>query len=95
MRFRLLIGLFMVAAVITACQGPPPTVIYIVISPTPDGTEVASSLAAATPKCSQEVATSASGDAQQPSSTATANISPIRQPQRADQHFDTAAANPG
>jgi len=71
MRFRLLVGLFLVIAVITACQGPPPTVIYIVISPTPDGTEVASNQNASTPEPTELVAILPTATLEHPSSTAT------------------------
>jgi hypothetical protein len=71
MRFRLLVGFFLVIAVITACSGPPPTVIYIVISPTPDGTEVASNPILATPESSEVVASVPTATLEQPSSTAT------------------------
>jgi hypothetical protein len=73
MRFRLLVGLFMVAAVIAGCAGPPPTVIYIVISPTPaDVTEVASTPSAAPSESSQAVAALPTATVAQPSLTATA-----------------------
>lgn len=39
MRFRLVFGLFALVMMIAACQGPPPTVIYIVVSPTPSTTD--------------------------------------------------------
>ncbi len=39
MRLRLLLGLSLLIIAISACQGPPPTVIYIVITPTPNTTE--------------------------------------------------------
>ncbi len=44
MRFRMLIGFLLVITVITACQGPPPEVVYIVVTPTntPESTEAAS-----------------------------------------------------
>src|SRR4051812_1712767 len=42
MRFRVMIGFLLVATVIAACQGPPPTLVYIVITATPETTEVTS-----------------------------------------------------
>src|SRR5882757_1965783 len=72
MRFRLLVGSFLVAAVIAGCAGPPPTVIYIVISPTPaDVTEVASTPSAAPTESSQAVAALPSATVVEPSLTAT------------------------
>jgi len=73
MRFRLLLGLFLVVAVIAGCAGPPPTVIYIVISPTPaDVTETASTPSAATLESSEAaVAALPSETTIPPSSTAT------------------------
>src|SRR5215475_11359223 len=73
MRFRLLVGLFLVVAVIAGCSGPPPTVIYIVISPTPsDVTEVAATQAVSIPETVQTEAVAALPTATEPpSSTAT------------------------
>ncbi len=48
MRFRVLIGFLLVAALIAGCQGPPPTLVYIVITATPETTEVTSPNANAT-----------------------------------------------
>lgn len=75
MRFRLVIGLFMVVTVIAGCQGPPPTVIYIVVSPTPDVTEVASTQPASALTSTVEVAAVPSATLEQPSSTATQQAS--------------------
>lgn len=36
MRFRVMIGSLLAAAVIAGCQGPPPTLVYIVVTATPE-----------------------------------------------------------
>ncbi|MFQ3566560.1 MAG: hypothetical protein SNJ59_06145 [Aggregatilineales bacterium] len=46
MRFRLMLVLLALLFV-AACQGPPPTVIYIVLSPTPDATQMEATAVAA------------------------------------------------
>ncbi len=49
MRSRLLIGLLLAGAVFAGCQGAPPSVIYVVISPTPETTEAATAELTAVP----------------------------------------------
>ncbi len=72
MRFRLLIGLLLLVTVITACQGPPPTVIYIVVTPTPETNEAAMTDVVAPEVTGTEVAALEST----PTSTDIASVTP-------------------
>ncbi len=78
MRFRLLLGFLLLVMVITACQGPPPTVIYIVVSPTPETTIVPVTEAVAPDMTTAEATTMETAPttmaAQLPSATSTATM---------------------
>ncbi len=74
MRFRLLLGFLLLVTVITACQGPPPTVIYIVISPTPETTTAPGTEAVVPDVATATETTPTSTQTQLPSATSTATI---------------------
>jgi hypothetical protein len=79
MRLRLLLCLSMLIIAISACQGPPPTVIYIVISPTPETTEVVEAASAPTTTATGETVESPSATAA-PQETATPTDLPTDTP---------------
>jgi hypothetical protein len=76
MRFRIVIAMLLAAAVIAGCQGPPPTLVYIVVTATPEGGAATTEAAAAqtatnaeTLASSTELAAAPTATSQPPSAT--------------------------
>lgn len=76
MRFRFLTGVLLVLLVIAGCQGPPPEIVFIVISPTPAVTDDVAVTEVVTTESTAEVAavTEAVPPTQMPVATATPSL---------------------
>ena len=70
MRFRMIIGFLLAIAVVAGCQGPPPTLVYIVVTATAETAPQTDTTAAASPDMTEALAAPSTATPVPPTATA-------------------------